>query len=502
MATKKKTEKKSFWNIWLENPWIHWPLALILIITAGLIMAYPAWRDLLPLGDDPARHLAKIASVGQEGFLRNFLKNPDYPPFFHFLVGWTAEVFQLNTILIIKYVGHLLPFLTLFALFAVTRQLGKKSLALVVLLIAITAGLQPYRAYIDGNYPEILARGVVLPFLILYLAKALSSTEKRTLNYGLTAFLGLLIFSTHYLSFALLLLALILALPSLDRIKIHFWLLIVLGTFAYIFFAQFIAPPIKIIEVLRLNSPPLNLWEGILRWPLEVGPTLFYSGLVSTFILFLSLVLRPFNSLNSLEQKAAYLFLGLLLADLILYTIVSAEVGSRFLRNTAYTFPYIIILALTAVFSWPQKHLKIAAIEILAVLILWALLNPYFLPGSRYAFGALPNGFRGAALRAENKSIEKFRLATTNVSADETLYINNFNEYAFYLVPLKLKVFESGDIPRFMLIGPKANAEPTFFYSNYDGLTNQMLSLTSCTLPPPPAEYLLADRQINACYYY
>ncbi|MBI2588536.1 hypothetical protein HYW31_02370, partial [Candidatus Berkelbacteria bacterium] len=459
---------------------------------------YPTFKDILPLGDDPARHLAKIMVVGQEGFFQNFLKNPEYPPFFHTLVAAATKTLRLDLIVAIKYTGYILVALTFLVIFLVSRKLTKSSWAVLILAVALFASLQPYRAYIDGNYPEILARGIIFPFLILYLAKALSSKENRVFHYFLFALLFLGIFSTHYISFAILILGLILSLPSLDRIKIHFWLLIVLGTFGYIFFAQFIASPIKIIEILRLSSPPLDLWAGILRWPAEVGPPLFYLGVAATVILFLSLVFRP---LDSFEQKASYLFLGFLLADLIFYTLVSAEVGTRFLRNTAYTFPYIILLSFIAVLSWPKDWLKRISLGVLAVLVLWAFFNPYFIPDTRYAFGALPNGF-SAALRADNNSVARFRKAAAKAPENETLYINNFNEYAPYLTNRPLKLFQLGEPARFILIGPKPIiVKEDFFYSNFSGLTQIMFVATKCPSLPPDA-FLLSDLQAKSCEYF
>lgn len=496
---RKKKEESPVWQKILENPWFYWPMAILLVLAAVFIIAYPTLKDILPLGDDPARHLAKIMVVEQEGFFQNFLKSPSYPPLFHTIVAAGAKILHLDLIVAVKYSGYLLAGLTFLVIFLVSRRFSKNSLALLILAVALFASLQPFRAYIDGNYPEILARGIILPFLVLYLAKALSTTENRVFHYFLFALLALGIFSTHYISFAILILGLVLSLPSLDRIKIHFWLLIVLGTFGYIFFAQFIASPIKIIEILRLSSPPLDLWAGILRWPSEVGPPLFYLGVASTLILFLSLVFRP---LDSFEQKASCLFLGFLLADLIFYTLVSAEVGTRFLRNTAYTFPYIILLAFIAILSWPKDWLKRISLGVLAVLVLWVFFNPYFVPGTHYAFGALPNGFTSAALRADNNSVTRFQKTASKVPENETLYVNNFNEYAPYLTNHKLKLYEVGDPARFMLLGPKPpNAKEDFFYTNFSGLTQIMFIATKC--PSLLADvFLLSDLQTKSCEYF
>ncbi|MBI2589434.1 hypothetical protein HYW32_00145 [Candidatus Berkelbacteria bacterium] len=262
-----------------------------------LFWGYFQYEFIVPPGGDPAVHLQFINAIQRGTF-----QIGAYPPAFHFIVAWLAQALALPTVTILILVGPFLVVLPALAVFLLARAWFDRVTALLAAALIGLTGASPILAYMDGNYPNLIAGGF---FLILGITALVLGLRKQPVFYSTLASLSFLAVALfHHLTYGLLLAILVvyfLALWILKWFKIGSvpylrtvsWIVLpsLLLTVAV---ALLLAGPEVILPALRdlLGGQPPSIFDSALRTPIRlgqyneiVGPVVVVSGILGIIFL-------------------------------------------------------------------------------------------------------------------------------------------------------------------------------------------------------------------------
>jgi len=468
------------------SPW----LLLVLAALAWRII-YAYWtplvnRYVVPPGDDPAFHLPRIADnlAGHWGLLEN-----GYPLGFHFVTALVAKIANWDALTAIRLVGPALLVLPIPILYFVGKRLFSSAAAGAFAAAAWAfLALAPVRAYGDGNYPNMLAGGVLLPLGLLFLLGSIRKPNRKTIISTVVIFVAIAFI--HHLTFAY---SIVLALPLLlwwswqilthperkgNRPLILAGAVVVatgLGLLLWPFYKPLLLP---FLETLRTQgtlasffgaqSTPIT-WQGLL----EVhNPFFLMLGLAGGFLILVSNLERPIKVLLTG-------WIGLLW---LLSTTSVFGLPERFARELAVPLAlaagYFLSFFFQQAKTWPGR-LIFLALPLLLIFSDWraSFQRPF----------ALPDPYK-PLIRVQHE--EEFALAALRdaVPPGTTILANNSNPYLPFLVQEKVIIVPHPDQVTSLIasqpisllyIGsrPPLTPEDIYpFYVSFDAIREQMMA--------------------------
>jgi hypothetical protein len=442
-------------------------LAVTLLIVLGIFQCWivlsPHWlaHDIVPPGDDPAVHLRIITAI-LDG--HGWLAGLPYPPLFHWLVASLAFVTHFSALkaqwLVTNPMIGLVP--TGIAGIFITRQAKGKTIALLFGLMTL-AGLMmlsrmPLRAWGDGNYPDILAEGILIP-LMLYCLSLLHGRWNRWIA-GLTILFLSLVFATHAMSILIALATfffgvLLIDLPLIRRGQ----LLAGAALLVAIAWIKVVGPTLSFSTLQTILQGQGNIVSGLSgaisqSTPLANFGAFFGQPFLSIVLVLLLLAITIYIVDSS--TRYTLLLLGIWAASLFLVSrIHGLAVPDRFLRDLSYP---LIALGATSITILARRQL-LAALPITILIVFAGLRFATYINHQPGTFLPHPDGVRPVEQRVDLKTAILFKEIAPLLPASSTVLTNPTNDYAPYLIGHPTTVIFAPLAPQaheyYLILGPE-----------------------------------------------
>lgn len=415
-----------------------WPWLGIVGLAVIWRTIYAYWtpiidRYLVPPGDDPAFHLAQIDRIlhGQVSLVR-----AGYPMGFHLLAAGLARLFGLDPLSAIRLIPPSLLIIPVGVIFVVGWRLFRSPAAGAIAAAAWAfLALAPIRSFGDGNYPDLLADSVFLPWAMLALYEFCQSRSiRRLINLLIPVCLILL---THHLTFIQFLL---ISLP------ISFW---TLG-------GRLKDPTSRKPTMYKLLAGlGLIVITAFLAWP-AYGPTLLVPYIAALRVSgSLATILRPYSTPPNLAtilqiHNPTFIILGVI--GLFVFWWLERELPVKiFLLGW---IGVLVVLSVTPVFGLPGRFVRELALPLAllvgyfpvalasrfpsrtAWIILAVVITAVFAIDWAASFHrpyALPDPF-GPLIRVQHDEEAGIALLDRLTPAGGTILANNSDPYLVYLV--------------------------------------------------------------------
>lgn len=329
-------------------------LALVLGFALKLYIVYFGYlyyNYLVSPGSDAIAHYQLIQSLSTG--IRSHLTN--YPPLFHLLVLGLSKVFRVDSWQILTSWTPVLVILPAAAMYFLLRQLFSVKIAVLTTLIMLLASNYPLFAFVDGNYPDMLAYGLFSTLMFAFIVRYFGSGKVKDLIAA--GFLFLAITLTHHFTFITIfgilfcfgLVQLFLYLrsnrgkPISKRAKIVLVIftaaIMLIITVAGKLYGTFLFDFIRglLTHNPGLHDAYLNSALPFSEYPQINGPVVWFLGIAGFIVLILS------RAGNPKEAAAKQLVIIWLLFFYLVSRIVSSAVPARFARELA--LPLVVCLA-------------------------------------------------------------------------------------------------------------------------------------------------------------
>lgn len=175
-----------------------WILIGLTAITLKLLFIYYTyWHKhfLVPPGFDATVHFQQIEAIINTGKLHFSI----YPPGFYLIVIIINKISQLDIFSILTTLTPVLMILPTLAIFFLLRQIFSIKVSVISAIILLLTSNYPVYAFVDGNYPDILAYGVFAVLLFTFMIKYLNNG--KIINLIASIILLFLIALTHHFTF-------------------------------------------------------------------------------------------------------------------------------------------------------------------------------------------------------------------------------------------------------------------------------------------------------------
>jgi len=272
--------------------WVMFVLMLAAIAAKLYLIYLPmfVFGHIVPPGGDAANHAIFIQNIIQGKF------DMGYPWLFHVFAAAVSKVIAQPPLQTLRIISPALTVLPAVGVYIFCRRLFGQVSAWMGFFLCLMVSSYALLAYVDGNYPNLIAAGFLLPLVLLYLVKSLE--QRRVTNYVWMILLACLLVLSHHLSAVYLLLisvAFLLTVGILrvfEKIAPNYWrvvtvalitaalltfIMIVSGT-GHIFSSAFNS--IKESGGFLMGSQWSKPIDFSLYGP-QIGPLIFYGGLFS-----------------------------------------------------------------------------------------------------------------------------------------------------------------------------------------------------------------------------
>lgn len=342
-----------------------WYIILALIVIFKLFLLYLTYYHkhyLVPPGYDSIPHYLQIQKI-----LDTHSIGASVYPGFHLLVIAISKLFHLSIWSVLTNWTPVLILLPSLAMFFLLRQLFSiKVTVLAIAILLITSGY-PLYAFIDGNYPDMLAYGFYAPLLFAFLIRYYRTQQKSNLIYA-GIFLLLIAFTHHFTLFNVLGILSIFVLMQfflyLARQKFGLYKKILLGFGVIILLvASGLLLASKLYNGMALNfimgfvNQKAYLNNSYLNTPLDyfdyanmTGGLVWYLGLVGLLYILASTFTDP------AKNKSKQLVVIWVLFLYFFSRYGASGIPARFARELA--LPLIISLAFLLEFIFEKNPLK------------------------------------------------------------------------------------------------------------------------------------------------
>lgn len=172
-------------------------LGLAVLILKLIFLYYTYWHKhfLVPPGFDASVHYQNIKALMETGTI-NF---SGYPPGFYFLVVLIHKIFRTDIWSILSNWTPILIVLPSLAMVFLLRQLFSLKVSVVTTSILLLSSNFPLYAFVDGNYPDMLAYGFFAILLFAFLIRYLKTKSIYNLIYVVILLLAIAL--THHFTF-------------------------------------------------------------------------------------------------------------------------------------------------------------------------------------------------------------------------------------------------------------------------------------------------------------
>ena len=173
--------------------WFYVFTVAILVKIYFVYYGYEHAHYLVPPGSDVIQHLAMVKNI-----LAGNLSS-QYPPGFHLLIAALSKIFNRDAFYFLTYWTPILIILPTLTIYFLLRQLFSRRVSVITASILLLTSNYPLFAFVDGNYPDMLAYGCFAVLMFAFLIRHYKTQNPRNLIWvGLFLFLTAL---THHLTF-------------------------------------------------------------------------------------------------------------------------------------------------------------------------------------------------------------------------------------------------------------------------------------------------------------
>lgn len=179
------------------NQWGWIIVGIFALALEIFLIFYTYWHRhyLVPPGNDVVVHYGIIQNILQNNKLDFTL----YPPGFHLIVIALSRIFHQDIWNILTSWTPVLIILPTLAMFFLLRQLFSLRVSILASAVLLLTSGYPLFAFVDGNYPDMLAYGVFGVLLFAFLIRFYRT--RKFLNLIWSGIFLLLIAFTHSLTF-------------------------------------------------------------------------------------------------------------------------------------------------------------------------------------------------------------------------------------------------------------------------------------------------------------
>lgn len=349
---------------------------LLLLLGIGfqvylIYFGYNTYHYLVPPGSDVIQHynmIQKILAGGQINFA-------SYPPGFHLIVIFLSWISHVNIFHILTYWTPALIILPSLAMYFLLRQLFDQKVSAITTLLLLVGSAYPVTAFVDGNYPDMLAYGFFAIMMFAFLLRYFRTNKIANVVYASLFFMAIAV--THSFTFVnIVAILLIFGLIQLyimivqGHFKIKSWgwqYLIGLVIAGIIFLSLYWAVKIyggliiKFADGFISNKPALtstylNQPIDYNEYPLANGPLIWYFGLVGILYLIVS------NFKTGLEARSKQLVLAWVIYLFVMSRFGASSLPARFARELAP--PLIIAIGFLIDYIVAHNPLKVQGYKV------------------------------------------------------------------------------------------------------------------------------------------
>lgn len=373
-----------------------WQIVLILAVFIKLYLVYWGYftyQYLVPPGDDAVNHYWMIKESLGLGF-KSLISQ--YPKGFHWLIILLAKIFNKDHLYILTYWTPSLIILPSISIYYLLRQFFSAKTGVLTVLVLLLASNFPTMAFVDGNYPDILAYGFLTPLFFAFLFKFYKSNKYK--NLIISVIILILIFLTHHLTTVIVLSTLFLLIMALWfrrflRLKkiftkdifflVGFFITIALvyGLLSYLYnglVSEFIGGLFG--KTATINNSYFNEPLGIGGYKDVIGGLMWFLGIFSLVYLFLT---------GNHSQKLKYLIFIWFLVLFVLSRFPNVSIPVRFARELAIPLTLSLAFFFNDIFDLQIFTSKIKKMVAHGLFFIILILNSQFYTG----VGNLPNSF-------------------------------------------------------------------------------------------------------------
>lgn len=344
-----------------------------------LYLNYYHKHFVVPPGYDASVHYQNIKAILETGSV-NFI---GYPPGFYYLVIVFHWLTGLNIWSILTSGTPLLIILPSLAIFFLLRQLFSLKVSVLSTIVLLLSSNFPLYAFIDGNYPDMLAYGVFAVFLIAFLIRYYRTKKYANLIYA-GIFLLAIAVTHHFTFFNILAILVIFGLIQLIVYLVQFrgrknrnflmiLAIILVSSGLCLFLINFLYGQMFVNIVTDLltgksvvNNLFLNQTPIYPEYPGFSGGLIWYMGIFGFFYLLNAKFQDP------TKTKARQLVIIWLLFFFLASRLSILGIPGRFARELA--LPLIVCIGFLFDYieqiSWPSRLGQIGAVGLIGFVIL------------------------------------------------------------------------------------------------------------------------------------
>ena len=430
----------------LQKPKYNWTsisLVLLLIIGFGLqiyflYFGYIYYGYLVSPGGDVVPHLNMAESV-----LKNGLSlKAGYPPLFHFIVVKLSQMFNVDILHILSFWTPILAVMPAMSMYFLLRQIFDQKISTISTLILLLTSQYPLFAFVDGNYPDMLAYGVFAILLFGFVIRYYKTQKIANLVIALA--LLILIAFTHNLTFVSVLTILVLfgllqiiltyrehgIVFDWKKITIFSLVILTLGISVYFAFKMYGGLAVGFISGVINNKAYLaddflNKTPDFTIYPSVMGNLVWYLGLTGLMFVLVSSFTKTVNI------KTKQLVIIWFLFYFLLSRISSVGVPARFARELAPPLIICIGFLLNGVFSIEAKKHRFGLFAAYGLIGFLIITNSALYSGLL----RLPEGFKSMVwfTKVDQQKVDYIKSETNN--QDIILYNQRANQFT----PIKLE---------------------------------------------------------------
>jgi len=436
-----------------NRPYIYWIFVALVFLILSLLQYYGSIRGhyIVPPGDDPYNHLNYINSIveNKTGFF-DILKSGGYPPLFHFIIAKMSGLTHLDPLRMLVLIYPLIFILASIIIFIFSYLIFNRKVALIALLLYGFTQNAHLQLQNDGGYPNLIATGIFLPLLLLFVVYFFKKEKiaHKIIFLFLSIIFVILIFATHHLTTLYLI---VLFLISLLVMIIYLWasnkwsykkglsFLLLYSGIVYSLFYSFqtsdvFASARKLSNMMIHLTNQYPFFETTAREKITTMPLDLYGDNLIKAIFIFGLIGLPYSFyLYKKSQKNYYPALLLLSVWVIVFFSISrmgflSDPG-RAMRDM--TIPLVIF---TAIFlsdilnRFKDKIVAIALLTICAYFWLWPNISQRFVSARLYEPMVRITDADIDAIKTIKNTPEKNKRILTNVSHPWlNYYLSDYN---------------------------------------------------------------------------
>ncbi|MBI4032699.1 hypothetical protein HY374_03270 [Candidatus Berkelbacteria bacterium] len=194
MTSERERHHQSVLERWLPR------VILAVAVLSRLWLLYISllpYDPIIPPGDDPAVHLQIIESLKRGTFSFGA-----YPPGYHALILGLSLISGVAPLTVMALTAPILVIGVTIAAYLLGSRWFSRTAGLIAAVLVALVGTSPTLAFVDGNYPNLLAAGFLMPLGFLFLLAGLRTNPVRNSLIASLCFAA--VAAIHHLTYGML----------------------------------------------------------------------------------------------------------------------------------------------------------------------------------------------------------------------------------------------------------------------------------------------------------